>query len=303
MKTKIILFIISAFAVMSCGKKEESKNNTPLIVCTTGMIADGIQNIVGDFAEVKAIMGEGTDPHLYKATPSDQQLLMKADIIVYNGLHLEGKMADILEKLSQSKNVISMTEKIDHQKLRKIDELNAHDPHVWFDVPLWMECLNFTATRISEIYPQHKKSFDTNSANYLGKLMELNKEIVLQMQSIPKERRVLITAHDAFGYFGKAYDCDVKGLKGISTLSSIGLKEVNDLADYIVVKKIKAVFVESSVPKKNIESLVEQCKEKGQDVIIGGSLYSDAMGPKESKEGNYIGMVKYNVATIVNSLK
>lgn len=303
MKNKTILLLFSVFIFVSCRKNEKSNNEKPLIVCTTGMIADGLENIVGDFAEVKAIMGEGTDPHLYKATPSDQQLLMRADVIVYNGLHLEGKMADILEKLSQTKNVISMTEKIDVHKLRKIDELNAHDPHVWFDVALWMECLNFTSQKLTEIYPNQKKSFDGNSANYLGKLMELNKEIVLQMQSIPKERRVLITAHDAFGYFGNAYDCDVKGLKGISTLSSIGLKEVNDLADYIVAKKIKAVFVESSVPKKNIESLVEQCKEKGQNVIIGGSLYSDAMGPKESKEGNYIGMVKYNVATVVNSLK
>ena len=301
----LVILSLSVFLI-ACGDGQKDKNQTdkPFIVTTTGMIADLVNNTVGDVAEVQAIMGTGVDPHLYKATREDLSLLRKADIIIYNGLHLEGKMGEVLEKLARQKPVIAVGDQLDPSKISRISpQSDAIDPHIWFSVTLWIEALEITKNVLIKELPEHKEKFNQNATRYQQELLQLHEVISKEIQSIPKERRVLITAHDAFGYFGLAYDIEVRGLQGISTVSEFGLKDIADLVDYIVTKKIKAVFVESSIPRKSLEAVVQGCKEKGHNVSIGGTLYSDAMGAADSDEGTYLGMVQYNVKTIVDALK
>ena len=308
MKSKHTIQIILCLTIIAsaCGEKQtESRQSDRLfVVTTTGMIGDVVRNIVGNTVEVQEIMGAGVDPHLYKATRNDLSLLREADIIFYNGLHLEGKMGEVLEKLARQKPVFAIGDQIDTQKLNLIsNQSGAVDPHIWFDITLWIDAVKIiTASLIKEV-PEYEEVFAQNSAQYQKQLAALHQEIIRQINSIPKERRVLITAHDAFGYFGQAYDIEVRGLQGISTVSEFGLKDIASLVAYIVEKKIKAVFVESSIPRKSLEAVVQGCQEKGHQVTIGGTLYSDAMGATGTAEGTYIGMVKYNVKTIVNSLK
>jgi manganese/zinc/iron transport system substrate-binding protein len=293
-------------AFLSCNtdKKADHKPLKLQIVCTTGMIEDAARNITGDAAEVSAIMGPGVDPHLYKATQGDLSRLTGADIVFYNGIHLEGKMVDVFEKLSQQKAVFPVSKGISESKLRKAPQFaDSHDPHVWFDVKLWMEAVRYMSAELQKTDPKNAELFKKNTDTYLKKLDSLDQWVRTEIQSIPEKSRVLITAHDAFGYFGDAYGIEVKGLQGISTLSDFGLNDISSLVNLISSRKIKAVFVETSVPKKSIEAVVEGCKSKGHQVSIGGTLYSDAMGPKGTFEGTYIGMVTSNVKKMVEALK
>lgn len=210
-------------------------------------------------------------------------------------------MAEVLEKLHQQKPVLPVADGI---KADQIADANGiPDPHIWFDVELWLDVSQFISEKLSEIYPDKADTFRNNAKSYQDSLKKLHEETRSKIASIPKERRVLITAHDAFGYFGKAYDIEVKGLQGISTLSEFGIKDVKDLVDFIVTRKIKAVFVETSIPKKSLEAVVRGCQQRGHKIKIGGTLFSDAMGEADSPEGTYIGMVQTNVNTIVNALK
>jgi manganese/zinc/iron transport system substrate-binding protein len=288
-----------------CGPDKNGKagNKKLNIVTTTGMIADATKNIAGDKAEITALMGPGVDPHLYKATQGDISRLKEAKLVFYNGLHLEGKMGDILNRLDKNK-VIAVSRNIDEAKLRKAPQfLDSHDPHIWFNVRLWMEAVQEISTVLQKTDTTNAGLYKKNAEAYLQKLDSLDKWTRSEIQSIPESGRLLITAHDAFGYFGDAYGIEVKGLQGISTLSEFGLNDVTELVNLIVSRKIKAVFVESSVPKKSIEAVVEGCRNKGHEVIIGGTLYSDAMGPTGTFEGTYIGMVTANVNTIVKALR
>jgi manganese/zinc/iron transport system substrate-binding protein len=274
------------------------------IVVTTGMIRDAVKNITGDKAEVVSLMGPGVDPHLYKASHGDLEKITEADIIFYNGLHLEGKMGKVFEKAERIKPVVPVSKSISVNALREIPGYeNTHDPHIWFDVRLWQQAVR----NISE-YLQTKDSanapvYHKNAARYLERLDSLDKAVRKELQSVPASQRVLITAHDAFGYFGDAYGVEVRGLQGISTLSEFGLKDVTELVNFIISRKIKAIFVETSVSTKSINAILEGCREKGWNVRIGGTLYSDAMGEANTPEGNYIGMVNANVKTIVTALK
>jgi len=268
------------------------------------MIADVARNIGGDHVEVVALMGPGVDPHLYKASQGDLEKLAGADIVLYNGLHLEGRMADVLVNLANRVKTVQVTETIPLTLLREPPEFEGHyDPHVWFDVSLW----RYTAERIrdafSEIDPENKDSYTANAAGYLLKLDELHDYAKTQLATIPEAQRVLITAHDAFGYFGRAYNVEVMGIQGISTAGEYGLRDIERLVDTIVARKIKAVFVESSVPTKSIEALIAGASSKGHSVANGGQLFSDAMGSEGTPEGNYIGMVRHNIDTIVKALK
>lgn len=274
------------------------------IVTTTGILKDAVINIVGDAADVEAIMGSGVDPHLYKATQGDLNKLTEADVIIYNGLHLEGKMGEVLEKLSRYKTVISATAELPESLLlNSADYADSFDPHVWFDVSLWMHVVINLSKELQKKDPQHAALYQEQSSDYLHKLSLLHSETKAAIASIPEKQRTLITAHDAFGYFGKAYDIEVRGLQGISTLSEFGLQDVSSLVKFIVANKIKAVFVESSVSPKAIEAVVQGCRERGHTVRIGGTLYSDALGEDGTPEGTYIGMVRHNTNTIVSSLK
>jgi manganese/zinc/iron transport system substrate-binding protein len=298
----IILSILTA----GCGgndKNDKGRKGKLQIVTTTGMIADAVWNIAGDKAEVTALMGPGVDPHLYKATQGDVARLKNADLVFYNGLHLEGKMGDILGRLDKNK-VIPVSRNIDESKLRKSPQFaDSHDPHIWFNVRLWMEAVNEISAELQKADTANAAFYKKNADDYLMKLDSLDTWTKSEIQSIPKIGRILITAHDAFGYFGDAYDIEVKGLQGISTLSEFGLNDVTELVNLIVSRKVKAVFVESSVPKKSIEAVVAGCRNRGHEVVIGGTLYSDAMGQARTPEGTYIGMVRANVRTIVSALK
>jgi manganese/zinc/iron transport system substrate-binding protein len=275
------------------------------VVCTIGMIADVAQVVGGDRVRVTGIMGEGVDPHLYKASTADVQLLSGADLILYNGLNLEGKMSDLFVRMAgQGRPTVAVTEGIEPSLLREPPEFAGHyDPHVWFDVSLWMKAVERVRDALAERDPDGRDAFETNTKKYLADLAGLHEECRREIATIPEASRVLITAHDAFGYFGRAYTIAVRGLQGISTESEPSLREVNALVDEIVARKVKAVFVESSVPPKNVEALVEGCRGRGHEVRVGGQLFSDAMGRAGTPEGTYVGMVRHNVRTIVDALK
>lgn len=300
----IVGFPLIMFACQQTTSKERDPEEKIKIVATTGMIQDAIKNIAGDHAEVIALMGPGVDPHLYKATHGDLERLTDADIIFYNGLHLEGKMGEVFEKLARLKPVVAVGEGIPEDQLRKVPGFQgAYDPHIWFDVNLWKGAVNVASAYLQEYDSAHSNEYKDRSARYLLRLDSLHQAVIKSVQEIPEQQRVLITAHDAFGYFGDAYGVEVRGLQGISTLSEFGLRDVTDLVNFIIGRKVKAIFVETSVSQKSIEAVVEGCKEKNWDVRIGGSLYSDAMGTAGTPEGTYIGMVHANVKTIVESLR
>ena len=300
----VLLFTI---AMTGCSQKE--KKTQPLadrtieVVTTTTMVTDLVQNIGGERVNVEGLMGSGIDPHLYKASEGDVGLMSKADIIVYNGLHLEGKMAEIFEQMAKRLKTVAVTEGVDESKLLSPPEFEgAHDPHIWFDISLWVEAALHVKEEFINIDPDHAEIYERNTDAYIEKFKELESFILDEVDKVPTEKRVIITAHDAFNYFGNAYGFDVRGLQGISTAAEAGTADVKELAEFIVDKQIPAIFVETSVPERYIEALQEAVRARGFNVKIGGSLYSDALGSPDSQEGNYIGMVRYNVQTIVNAL-
>ena len=245
-------------------------------------------------------------PHLYKATQGDLELLNKADIILYNGLKLEGKMGDILKKLGRKKPAIAIAKEIDksllHGDPKYPNDDSANDPHIWFDVSLWRQTVPVVEQVLSEYDPENAAAYALSATSYISKLTELHDWTATELSAIPAENRILITSHDAFGYFGSAYDLEVDALQGISTVSEFGLKDISDLVSKIVEHNIPAIFVESSVSSKSLEAVVEGCKDRGHEVKIGGTLFSDAMGEDGTLEGTYLGMVWHNVNVIQKAL-
>ncbi len=297
----MILFLLS---FSGCGSKPGNNKGRFLIITTTGMIADAVKNIAGDSAEVVSLMGPGVDPHLYKATHGDLEKLTEADVIFYNGLHLEGKMGEVLEKLGRTKPVIAVSDGVPDSLLRTAPGFQgAYDPHIWFDVELWRMAVQHVISFLADYDSVNASAYRQRGNAYLAKLDSLDRSVSVALEQIPQEQRVLITAHDAFGYFGDAYGIEVRGLQGISTVSEFGLRDVTELVDFIIGRRIKAIFVETSVSPKSIEAVVEGCRKKNWNVSIGGNLYSDAMGPEGTIEGTYIGMVNANVTSIVEALK
>ena len=292
--------------LLACQSAEEGNSpaGKPSIVATTGMIADSARRIAGDLATVEALMGSGVDPHLYKASESDVRRLSQADLILYNGLHLEGKMGDVLSKMSASRKVVAVASAIPEAELRSPPEFQGqHDPHIWFDVGLWARTLAPITEALAEIDPQHAATYRANAARYGEELTALDAWVEGEIRSIPEGQRVLVTAHDAFGYFGRRYGMEVVGLQGISTLSEAGLSDVDRVVSLVSSRAIKAIFVESSVPKRSIEAVQAACRARGHEVAIGGQLFSDAMGAPATPEGTYPGMVRANVATITKALR
>ena len=299
---KILIILLLSTVCMSC--KEEKKTNDKLnIVTTTTMITDLVKNIGGDHINLQGLMGSGVDPHLYKASEGDVTKLSNADIIFYNGLHLEGKLVEVFEKM-KNKKTIAISDALDKSTLIGSEYFASnYDPHIWFDINYWKQATEFVVKTLSEAIPEQKTTFETNGNVYIGKLNTLKNKLEQTISSLPKEQRILVTAHDAFNYFGKAFDFEVVGLQGLSTATEAGVKDVQKLSAFIIENKVKAIFVESSVPKRTIEALQAAVKSKGHEVTIGGTLYSDALGDAGTIEGTYIGMFKYNVNTIVNALK
>ncbi|MDO4292999.1 MAG: zinc ABC transporter substrate-binding protein [Eubacteriales bacterium] len=275
------------------------------ITATTTMLYDLASVIGGDQTEVTALMSPGVDPHLYQASAGDVETMQESDIVLYNGLHLEGKMGDIFASLTdQGHEIICAEDGIDPSKLlADEDNPEIHDPHIWFDVSIWMDVAKHVAGRLEEIDPAHADVYAENLNQYLKELEALDQYIKDRVLELPENQRVLITAHDAFRYFGRAYGFEVKGLQGISTEAEAGTADVSSLAQFIADNKIKAIFVESSVPPKNIEALQAAVKSKGFEVEIGGELYSDSLGDEASGDGTYILTCKANIDTIVDALK
>jgi manganese/zinc/iron transport system substrate-binding protein len=301
---KHILIAIALTLVLSC--KNETQDNGKLnIVSTTSMITDLVENIGGDLININGLMGSGVDPHLYKASEGDVTKLVNADVIFYNGLHLEGKLVEVFEKMgSKTKTPIALAEEIDKTTLIGSDYFASnYDPHVWFNIDYFKLFAKKITQVLSEKDPKNALNYLENEKQYLAKLEALQTTVNATIETLPKEKRILVTAHDAFNYFGKNYGFEVVGLQGLSTATEAGVKDVQKLAAFIIEKNVKAIFVESSVPKRTIEALQAAVKSKGHNVVIGGTLYSDALGNAGTVEGTYVGMFEYNVNTIVNALK
>lgn len=286
---------------------EASPKNLPLnytIVTTCGMVTDIVREVAGDKAKVVGLMGEGVDPHLYKPTRDDVAKLLQADVVFYSGLMLEGRMTDTFLKVARKGTpVFAVTELLDEKFLLEPAEFAGHtDPHVWMDVKGWMDAVKVVARSLGEADATNAAYYTKNAERYISQLAKLDDYAKLSLSSIPKDRRVLITAHDAFNYFGRAYGIEVRGIQGISTESEAGVADINKLVDYLVERKIPAIFVESSVSDKNIKALVEGSKSRGHAVRIGGQLFSDAMGKPGTYEGTYVGMIDHNVTTITRAL-
>ena len=272
-------------------------------IATVGMVADIVNNVGAEHVAVTQIMGAGVDPHLYKATRDDVHTIMQGDIVFYAGLMLEGKMADTLIKMARSKPIIAVTEQIEESQLLEPEDFQGHyDPHVWMDVAAWSKCVDVVAQSLSEFDSAHAQQYKANAESFKEELAELHQYGLKSLASIPPGSRVLVTSHDAFNYFGRAYGLEVQGVQGLSTESEAGLQRINALVDLLVDKKVRAVFVESSVPRKNIDSLVEGARSKGHEVVVGGELFSDAMGAAGTYEGTYIGMLDHNITLVARGL-
>jgi manganese/zinc/iron transport system substrate-binding protein len=298
----VLIILLTTFACKNDTKKEAKTFN---IVTTTSMITDLVKNIAGDSIKIQGLMGSGVDPHLYKASEGDVSKLSNANLIIYSGLHLEGKLVEVFEKMGHKNlKTIAISDCLDQNTLIQSSNFKSnYDPHIWFNVAYWKQVTNYIVKQLSEAIPEQKTIFEANGAAYLKKLNTLETTLKATIETLPKEKRVLVTAHDAFNYFGKAFDFEVVGLQGISTATEAGVQDVQKLAAFIIKKNIKAIFIESSVPKRTIEALQASVKSKGHNVKIGGTLFSDALGNPNTKEGTYIGMFEYNVNTIVNALK
>ena len=264
------------------------------------------EELCGDKVEVSGLMKAGVDPHLYQAGAGDVDAMNKADIVVYNGVHLEGKMGAIFDNLhAQKKPTIRVSDGIPSETLLDFEEdgEKTKDPHIWFSVKNWKAAAKEVAKGFSEKDPKNKSYYEDHLNAYLAELDNLDKYIRKEVESVPKDSRILVTAHDAFAYFARDYGFEVKGIQGISTASEAGTSDISTLAAFIAEHKIKAVFVESSVPHKTIESLQAAVKARGFDVSIGGELYSDSLGGESTKEGTYIGMYEHNIKTITEALR
>lgn len=273
------------------------------IVTTVGMVADIVRQVAGDRAKVTELIGSGVDPHLYKPTRGDVIALQRGDIVFYSGLMLEGKMSDTLEKIGRTKPVFAVTEKIERSYLLTPPDMEGHpDPHVWMDPAAWTKCVEAVAEELARWDPTNAEHYKSNAEACIARLAELKAYGQRVIATIPERSRVLITSHDAFNYFGRAFNLQVMGVQGLSTESEAGLQDINRLVDRIVARDIRAVFIESSVPAKNIQALVDGARARGGKVGIGGELFSDAMGEAGTYEGTYVGMIDHNITTVTRAL-
>jgi len=310
MRISPVLAILVAVVLVlaACGPIEESElpdfsDRQINVVATTGMVGDIVQVVGGDRVEVTTLMGPGIDPHAYKASEGDVEKIGSADIVFYSGLHLEAKLADVFEKMGDQIVTVPVAEGIPiNRRIVVGTGVAAYDPHVWFDVELWSIAVEEVRDTLVRIDPAHADAYNERAAAYQELMAELDAYAAEQAAWVPEGQRVLITAHDAFGYFAKAYNFEVLGLQGISTATEAGAGDIQDLADIIVERQIPAIFVETSVSPRTIQALQEAVRDRGYDVVVGGSLFSDAMGDPGTPEGTYLGMVRHNIDTIVGAL-
>ena len=310
----VLVAIIIGISVVLIQNNDDSKINDIensnsfsqkiVVTTTTNVITDLVENIGGDNVSVSGLMGPGVDPHLYRPSASDVKLLQNADIIFYNGLDLEGKMGDIFVKIGkEGTSVLAVSENIPPESLLTLENDGNFDPHIWWDVKLWAEAAKVVATGLKEYDPENSDKYEKNLSEYLNQLEILDSNNLNKINSIPQEQRVLVTAHDAFQYFGHTYGFEELSIQGWSTDSEAGIREIQNLADEISKRKIKALFVETSISPATIEALEAAIQDKGHDIVIGGELFSDAIGEKGTPEGTYVGAFTHNIDTIVKALK
>ena len=300
---KRAITILAVIIVLGC-KNNKQDNGKLNVVVTTSMLTDLVKNIGGDLINIQGLMGAGVDPHLYKASEGDVSKLFNADVIFYNGLHLEGKLVEVFEKMEAQKTTVALGEFLAKDGLIGSDYFASnYDPHVWFNIQYFKEFSDKVTNVLSNKDPKNAGSYTVNNIAFQQELDLLQTRVVNTIATLAPEKRILVTAHDAFNYFGKAYGFKVVGLQGLSTATEAGVQDVQQLSEYIIKNKVKAVFIESSVPRRTIEALEAAVLSKGHQVSIGGSLYSDALGDAGSVEGTYIGMFLYNVKTIVTALQ
>lgn len=302
--TLLTIAMLTILMLTGCAKTEE-KNDKLNIVTTTTMLNDLVKIIGNDIVETQGLCGYGIDPHSYKATAGDIAKMTTADVLIYNGLNLEGKMGDVFSTLeSQGKKLIVIENAIDENRILYDEESNGEcDPHIWFDIELWKEVAIYVTNELSTIDSDNVESYQENLTNYIVELEELQKYVADRVEEVAQEKRVLITAHDAFNYFGESNGFDVIGLQGVNTQTEASTMDIINLTNLIVENEIKAIFVESSVSSKNIQALQEAVQAKGFSVGIGGELYSDSLGDELTGHNTYITMVKHNIDTIVEGLK
>ena len=305
----VAALVVVAVLAAGCGRQvvgvaeADFSGRTIDVVTTTGMITDVVENVGGDRVDVTGLMGPGVDPHLYKASEGDVIDLAEADVVFYNGLHLEAKLAEVFERMEGRTRTFAVTDGIPRARLLAPPAFaGAYDPHVWFDVSLWMLAAEHVRDSLAALDRAHASEYRANARRYLARLAELDRYVKRQAARVPRERRVIVTAHDAFNYFGRAYGFEVRGLQGISTAAEAGTADVRRLADFIAERRIPAIFVESSVSPRAIEAVREAVRSRGFDVAIGEQLFSDAMGDPGTPEGTYVGMVRDNIDAIVTGL-
>ena len=304
----LLVALWASVILVSCGEREVNPTRGPKVypykaTTTVGMITDIVREVAGRHAVVKGIIMEGVDPHLYAATINDVKELRSADIIFYNGLNLEGKMGEVLTKLRDRKPVHAVTEGVlGASGYLLLDGVDHYDPHVWMDVQGWMSAVEVVRNSLREFDPLHESDYSKNAEVYLETLKQLDAYAREVLGSIPENQRVLVTAHDAFGYMARAYGLEVHGVQGLSTEAKPGLRDIESLVEFLVERRIPAVFVESSVPRKSVEALMEGARDKGHKVVVGGELFSDAMGERGTPAGTYVGMIDHNVSTIARGL-
>jgi manganese/zinc/iron transport system substrate-binding protein len=296
---KKLFLLISLLLFGACSNKEEAAKTDGTVVTTIGMIADVSRQIAGDNQEIINLIGEGIDPHMYQPSKSEIDKIQKAGLVLYNGLFLEGKMGTILKSRADQGNPVSaVAEGIDIQVIGS----SVPDPHLWMDVSIWSKVAKKIGDELATFDSKNADEYQKRREEYQKNLNDLHTYALMVFPTIPEKQRVLVTAHDAFSYLGRAYGIEVRGIQGISTESEAGTKDINDLVTYLVDNKIPAIFVESSVSEKSVKTVIEGAAEKGHTVKIGGELFSDAMGPAGTYQGTYIGMMDHNITTIVNAL-
>jgi len=308
----VIIGVFTAFvqntndgaAIGSLDSTSDDSERMIIITTTTNMITDLVENIGGDNVSVTGLMGPGVDPHLYRPSASDVKKIQNADIVFYNGLDLEGKMGDIFVKIRREGTPVwAVSENIPTDSLLGLDTGSHFDPHIWWDVNLWMEAAKAVASGLKEHDPENYQEYDKNLEGYLNQLELLNSANLMKIDTIPREQRILVTAHDAFQYLGRAYGFEELAIQGWSTDSEAGIREIQNLADEISTRKIKALFVETTVSPAIIEALKAAVQDRGHHVVIGGELFSDAIGKKGTVEGTYVGAFTHNIDTIVRALE
>jgi manganese/zinc/iron transport system substrate-binding protein len=294
----VTLLLLVALATVG-GERVAAQGDAVRVVATTTQAADLARNVGGDRVEVQSIMGPGVDPHLYRASEGDLLTMFEADVILYNGLNLEGQMEEILDSLAEDRPVVALGEAVpEEMRLQSEQYQGEFDPHIWFDPTRWSFAVQATATALAEFDPDDAAVYQANAAAYVAQIQALDAESMAQISSIPQEQRVLITAHDAFNYFGDRYGVEVIGIQGISTETEAGIADLQAVADLIVQRQIQAIFVESTISPATIEAVQGAVRDRGAEIVIGGQLYSDAMGEGGTPEGTYVGMFRHNVQTI-----